>query len=172
VLDPWKPIIDAWLEADKDAPKKQRHTARRVYQRLIEEHGADVGESTVRRYVGAKKRERGVPLPEVMVPQHHRLGGEAEVDFGRVHFYLGPLLLIGWMFIMRLSASGKGFHRVYLHQAQEVFIDGHVRAFEQFGGIPARIRYDNLKPAVVRVLKGRNRTESDQFALLVTVQVS
>jgi len=166
VLDPWKPVIDAWLEADKDAPRKQRHTARRVHQRLVEEHGADVGESTVRRYVGAKKRERGVPLPEVMVPQHHRLGGEAEVDFGRVHFYLGSLLLIGWMFVMRLSASGKGFHRIYLHQAQEVFMDGHVRAFEQFGGVPERIRYDNLKPAVVRVLKGRNRTESDQFALL------
>lgn len=166
VLDPWKPIIDGWLEADKDAPKKQRHTATRIYQRLVEEHGADVGESTVRRYVGARKRERGVPIPEVMVPQHHCLGGEAEVDFGRVHFYLGPLLIIGWMFVMRLSASAKGFHRIYLHQAQEVFLDGHVRAFEYFGGVPERIRYDNLKTAVIKVLKGRNRKEADQFALL------
>ena len=59
---------------------------------------------------------------------------------------------------MRLSASGKGFHRVYLNQAQEAFFDGHVRAFEHFGGVPDRmIRYDNLKPAVVRVLKGRDR---------------
>jgi hypothetical protein len=124
VLDPWKPLINTWLEADKDAPKKQRHTATRVYQRLREEHGAEVGESTVRRYVAARKRERGLPVREVMVPQHHRLGAEAEVDFGRVHFYLGELLVIGWMFVMRLSASGKGFHRIYLHQAQEVFLDG------------------------------------------------
>ena len=56
---------------------------------------------------------------------------------------------------MRLSASGRGFHRIYLNQAQQVFLDGHVRAFERFGGVPTvRIRYDNLKPAVVRVLRG------------------
>ena len=58
------------------------------------------------------------------------------------------------MFVMRLSASGRGFHRVYLNQAQEAFLDGHVRAFEHFGGVPGRIRYDNLKPAVTRVLQG------------------
>ena len=166
VLDPCKPLINTWLEADKDAPKKQRHTATRVYQRLREEHGAEVGESTVRRYVAARKRERGLPVREVMVPQHHRLGAEAEVDFGRVHFYLGELLVIGWMFVMRLSASGKGFHRIYLHQAQEVFLDGHVRAFDYFGAVPERIRYDNLGSAVAKVLKGRNRKESDQFFLL------
>ena len=57
------------------------------------------------------------------------------------------------MFVMRLSASGRGFHRVYLNEAQEVFLDGHVRAFEHFGGVPGRIRYDNLKAAVAQVLK-------------------
>jgi len=68
------------------------------------------------------------------------------------------------MFVMRLSASGKGFHRIYLNQAQQVFLDGHVRAFEQFGGVPSlRIRYDNLKPAVVRVLRGRDRQETERF---------
>jgi len=165
-LGPWKAIVDGWLAADKDAPRKQRHTARRVYQRLVEEHGADVGESTVRRYVASVRERGGVPLPEVMVPQHHPLGAEAEVDFGQVSFYLRGLFVVGWMFVMRLSASGKGFHRIYLNEAQEVFIDGHVRAFEYFGGVPGRIRYDNLKPAVVRVLKGRNRTESERFVLL------
>jgi hypothetical protein len=67
------------------------------------------------------------------------------------------------MFVMRLSASGKGFHRVYFNQAQEVFLDGHVRAFAHFGGVPGRIRYDNLKPAVVRVMKGRGRIETERF---------
>ena len=164
VLGPWKATIDAWLEEDKKAPKKQRHTAHRIYERLVEECGADVAESTVRRYVGAVRAKGGVPLKEVTVPQHHPIGEEAEVDFGRVSFYLRGVLVIGWMFVMRLSASGKGFHRVYLSQAQEAFLDGHVRAFEHFGGVPDRmIRYDNLKPAVVQVLKGRDRKESDRF---------
>ena len=70
------------------------------------------------------------------------------------------------MFVMRLSASGKAFHRIYANEAQEVFIDGHVRAFEHFGGVPGRIRYDNLKPAVVRVLKGRDRKETERFVAM------
>lgn len=70
------------------------------------------------------------------------------------------------MFIMRLSASGRGYARAYLNEAQEVFLDGHVRGFEHFGGVPKRIRYDNLKAAVERVLKGRDRIESDRFIAL------
>lgn len=166
VLGPWKPIIDGWLAADALAPKKQRHTARRVWQRLVEEHGVVVGESTVRRYVAEAKGRSAVPLVEVKVPQTHPLGDEGEVDFGEVSFYLDELPVSGWMFVMRLSASGKGFHRIYANQAQEVFLDGHVQAFEHFGGVPGRVRYDNLKPAVTRVLKGRDRLESDRFIAL------
>ncbi len=167
VLDPWKPTIDGWLQADRDAPKKQRHTARRVWQRLVEEHGADVGESTVRRYVAEVRQRQPMVLREVTVPQHHPLGEEAEVDFGSISFYLNGLLTEGWMFVMRLSASGKGFHRIYLNQAQQVFLDGHVRAFQHFGGVPlGRIRYDNLKPAVIRVLRGRDRQETERFIAL------
>lgn len=61
---------------------------------------------------------------------------------------------------MRLSNSGRAFHAAFATQAQEAFLDGHVRAFTHFGGVPALLRYDNLKPAVVRVCKGRDRTES------------
>lgn len=166
LLDPWKPMIDGWLADDEEAPKKQRHTARRVYQRLIEEHGADIGESTVRRYVAEVKARRPVALAQVNVPQSHPAGEEAEVDFGQITFRLAGELVIGRMFVMRLSASGKAFHRIYANEAQEVFIDGHVRAFEHFGGVPARIRYDNLKPAVVRVLKGRDRKETERFVAM------
>jgi transposase len=165
-LGPWKAVIDKWLAEDATAPRKQRHTARRVWQRLVEEHGADVGESTVRRYVTAVRAAGGVPIPEVKVPQHHPLGAEAEVDFGQIAFWLDGILTDGWMFVMRLSASGKGFHRVYLNQAQQAFLDGHVRAFEHFGGVPGRVRYDNLKPAVARVLKGRDRDEAERFIAL------
>jgi transposase len=146
----WKSTIDTWLAEDESAPKKQRHTARRVFQRLVEEHDADVSESSVRRYVGSVKKSRALSLPDVCVPQTHPLGDEAEVDFGQVRFYLESAPVEAWMFVMRLSASGKGFHRVYFNQAQEVFLDGHVEAFGHFGGVPRRIRYDNLKPAVVR----------------------
>ncbi len=156
-LDRWKPLIDGWLEADRSAPRKQRHTARRVWQRLVEEHGAQVGESTVRRYVAEVRRRMEVPLGEVMVPQHHPLGEEAEVDFGTATVHLAGVPVDVSMFVMRLSASGRGYVRAYLNEAQEVFLDGHVRAFEHFGGVPRRIRYDNLKAAVVRVLKGRDR---------------
>ena len=166
LLDPWKPTIDGWLADDEGAPKKQRHTARRVYQRLVEEHGAEIGESTVRRYVAEAKGRRPVALTQVNVPQSHPAGEEAEVDFGQISFRLFGEQVIGRMFVMRLSASGKAFHRIYANEAQEVFIDGHVRAFEHFGGVPGRIRYDNLKPAVVRVLKGRDRKETERFVAM------
>ena len=165
-LDRWKPTIDGWLDADRSAPRKQRHTARRVWQRLIEEHGAQVGESTVRRYVAEVRRRQNVPLVEVMVPQRHPLGEEAEVDFGTASVVLAGVPVEVSMFVMRLSASGRGYTRAYLNECQEVFLDGHVRAFEHFGGVPNRIRYDNLKAAVERVLKGRDRVESDRFIAL------
>src|SRR6202011_987697 len=71
-----------------------------------------------------------------------------------------------WMFVMRLCCSGKAFHAAFTSQGQEAFLQGHVLAFAHFGGVPGRIRYDNLKPAVVRVLKGRDRTESERFTAL------
>jgi transposase len=166
VLGPWKATIEGWLEADRGAPPKQRHTARRVWQRLVEEHGVALGESTVRRYVAQARRRQAVPLVEVMVPQHHPLGGEAEVDFGSIHVYLAGVLTELPLFLMRLSASGAGFVRAYLNEAQAVFLDGHVRAFEHFGGVPDRLRYDNLKAAVTRVLKGRTRVEAERFVAL------
>ena len=165
-LDPWKPMIDGWLEADRSAPRKQRHTARRVWQRLADEHGAHVGESTVRRYVAEARRRMEVPLVEVMVPQHHPLGEEAEVDFGTASVYLAGVLVEVTMFVLRLSASGRSYARAYLNEGQEVFLDGHVRAFEHLGGVPKRIRYDNLKAAVERVLKGRDRIESERFVAM------
>ena len=118
------------------APKKQRHTARRIWQRLVDEHDAEVSESTVRHYVaegqGTARRSRPA---EVMVPQTHPLGLRGRGRLRRGQLLPRGELTSAWMFVMRLSASGKGFHRVYANQAQEAFIDGHVRAFEHFGGV-------------------------------------
>jgi hypothetical protein len=101
-----------------------------------------------------------------MVPQDHPLGDEAEVDFGTASVYLAGALTEVQLFIMRLSASGRAYPRAYLNEAQEVFLDGHVRAFAHFDGVPRRVRYDNLKSAVEKVLKGRGRVESDRFVAL------
>ena len=165
-IDPWKPIIEAWLEADKKAPRKQRHSARRVWQRLVEEHGADLSEPTVRRFVAEVRARQELPLAEVAVPQHHPLGEEAEVDFGTATVILAGAATEVQLFIMRLSASGRAYPAAYLNEGQEVFLDGHVQAFEHFIGVPARIRYDNLKAAVEKILRGRDRLESDRFVAL------
>jgi transposase len=165
-LGPWKARIDEILEADRSAPRKQRHSARRIWQRLVDEHGASVAESTVRAYVGERRRELLNLTRVVTVPQLHAAGEEAEVDFGELWCWLEGVLTKCWMFVMRLSASGKAVHRIYATQAQEAFFDGHVEAFAAYGGVPRRIRYDNLKPAVARVLKGRNREENERFVAL------
>jgi transposase len=166
VLGPWKPWIDSVLAADLSAPPKQRHTARRIWQRLAAEHGAIVAESTVRAYVGQRQREMANLAGAVTVAQLHEPGAEAEADFGECYVYLAGELTKCWMFVMRLSASGKACHRLYATQAQEAFLDGHVEAFKTFRGAVGRVRYDNLSPAVARVLKGRDREETERFIAL------
>jgi transposase len=165
-IDPWATVIDGWLLEDQDAPRKQRHTARRVWQRLVAEHGASVSEVTVSRYVARRRVELGLVHREVSIPQTHLAGAEGEVDFGEFYATIAGAWIKCWMFVMRLSHSGRAFHVAFGTQAQEAFLEGHVLAFEHFGGVPGRVRYDNLKPAVVRVLKGRDRTESERFTAL------
>jgi len=152
VLDAWKPLIGAWVTADEAVPKKQRHTGRRVWERLVAEHGAQVGESTVRKYVARLRRELGGGVVCVSVPQVHHPGVEAEVDFAELWVWLEGTLSKLWLFTMRLSASGRAFHAAFATQAQEAFFEGHVLGLQHLGGVPRRVRYDNLKPAVARIL--------------------
>ena len=170
VLDPVKPLIDAMLRQDLDAPRKQRHTALRVRERLLDEHQLVVAYSTVRDYVReARPRiaaEAGKQLAEVFVPQTHPAGAEAEVDFADLWIVWAGVKTKVFLFTLRLSYSGKAIHRAYATASQEAFLDGHRYAFEQLGGIPTvHIRYDNLKAAVSRVLTGRTRVESDRWVL-------
>ncbi len=165
-LGPYKEIVRGWLVADQGVPRKQRHTARRVWQRLVDEHDAVVGESTVRAYVAVVRGELADGAREVTIPQTHVAGDEAEVDFGEFYAWVAGVWVRLWMFCMRLSCSGRGFHVVFAHQAQEAFLEGHVGAFDHFGGVPGRVRYDNLKPAVAKVLTGRDRTETERFVAL------
>jgi len=101
-----------------------------------------------------------------MVPQTHGLGVEAEVDFGEFYVWLCGEWTRLWLFVMRLSASGKAFHRVFGNECGESFYEGHNLAFDYFGGVPATIRYDNLKAAVIKVLLGRERWENPKFVAL------
>lgn len=156
--------VRGWLVADKEVPRKQRHTARRVWQRLVEEEGVDVAESSVRTLVAELRRDIFDQSLDVKVPQTHAPAKEAEVDFGEFYARIGGAWLKLWMFILRLSHSGKAVHIAYANQAQESFLDGHVQAFDRLGGVPTgMIRYDNLTPAVVRVLLGRERDENPRF---------
>src|SRR4051794_10060933 len=168
-LDPVKPLIDAMLREDLTAPRKQRHTARRILARLVDEHGhADLKYPTVRDYVARRRAEialeAGNPAVEAMVPQSHEPGAEAEVDFAELYVDLAGCRTKVFLFTLRLSYSGRAVHRVFASQGQEAFLEGHIHAFERLGGVPwERIRYDNLKAAVSRVLFGRDREESDRW---------
>ncbi len=170
-LEPLKKLIDAMLQVDLDAPRKQRHTARRVLARLVDEHGvSDVSYSTVRDYVALRRPQiaaaAGRGMETAFVLQTHLPAAEAEVDFGDVWIRLAGVMTKCFLFTLRLSYSGKAVHRVFASQGQEAFIEGHLHAFAVLGGVPTgKIRYDNLRSAVSRVLMGRNRTESDRWVL-------
>ncbi len=167
VLGPYVATIRRWLVEDLTAPRKQRHTARRVWQRLLEEEGAVVAESSVRNLVAELRVEVGGGRAQVMVPQTHPPAEEAEVDFGEFQAVIAGMLMKLFMFCLRLSHSGKAVHVAYANQSQESFLDGHVRAFQALGGVPVgMIRYDNLTAAVIRVALGRERLENPRFVAL------
>ena len=151
-IDRYAGLIDGWLLADREVPRKQRHTARRVWLRLVAEHGAGLAEVTVSRYVARRRAELSLDHIEVAVPQAHLPGAEAEVDFGEFHAAVAGVMVKLWMFVMRLSHSGRAFHVAFATQAQEAFLEGHVLAFEYFGAVPGRIRYEYVPRNIFRVL--------------------
>jgi transposase len=171
VLDAVAGLIDVMLREDLDAPRKQRHTSRRIWQRLRDEHDAAVSYSYVCQYSGARRAEIDAEARAAagsaagFVPQAKEPGAEAEVDFGAVSIEVAGDVAACHLFAYRLSFSGKGVHRVYASQAQEAFLEGHVTAFEVTGGVPWRhIRYDNLSPAVSQVMCGRSRAETARWS--------
>ncbi|MEV4283694.1 IS21 family transposase [Actinoplanes xinjiangensis] len=169
-LDPFKPAIDDILRADLDAPRKQRHTVRRIYHRLLDEHGmADVSYQVVRTYVADRKpkirAESGRGPIKVFFPQTHRPGAEAEVDFGEVVINLRGEPVTCMLFSFRMSFSGKAIHRVFASGGQEAFFEGHVHALQRLGGVPTgKVRYDNLRSSVAKVLGfSRQRIETQRW---------
>jgi len=163
VLGPYLKIIDQWLEDDKQRPKKQRHTAVRVYHRLKAEQDFQGAETTVRRYVREAKLRLGVSCPQVFIPCDPHVGVEAEVDWGRCHAIIGGEQTVLKVFCMRSKYSGKHFVRCYPCERQQALFDGHIHAFAFFGGVFPVLIYDNLTTAVQRVLRGKKRVLQESY---------
>jgi transposase len=159
VMGPFLPVIEKWIFQDRNQPKKQQHTARRIYVRLVKEHGFTGGERTVRKHVSRLRQN----FNEVSIPLEFDAGADAQGDWGEALIYLDGKPLTAQVFCMKLSYSGKPFVMAFPTQRQEAFFEGQRRAFEWFEGVPARVSYDNLTTAVLKVLRGRNRIEQDAF---------
>jgi transposase len=155
------PIIHQILEADRQSPKKQRHTAKRIFERLRDEHGFQGGKTAVKGAVRDWKQSH----QEVFLPLSHP-PGEAQVDFGEATVKLNGFERKVALFVMTLPYSGAIFIQAFPRECTETFLEGHRRAFEYFGGVPWRISYDNSAIAVIEVLRGRERKLTQEFLRL------
>jgi transposase len=164
VIGPLRPFIDAILEADRKAPRKQRHTAHRIFERIRSEQPEyKVAEVTVRQYVRERKRELGWSTRVTCVPQSYAPGQEGQVDWYEAWAELSGAPVKLQVFSLRGMASGAAFHRAYQHATQQAFLEAHEHAFHYFGGVFRLLRYDNLKSAVKKILRGHRREETTRF---------
>jgi transposase len=160
-LDPFVPVIDQILEKDKARPKKQRHTAKRIFERLRDEHGFAGGITIVTDYV----RERTRRTREVFVPLAHA-PGHAQVDFGEALGVIGGVVRKLHYFAMALPHSDAFFLKAYPAETTEAFCDGHVSAFAFFGDVPLSMLYNNTTIAVARILEDGTRQCTRTFSEL------
>jgi transposase len=160
-LGPWLGVIDAILDDDKQRPVKQRHTAKRIFERLKEEHGFTGGYTIVKDYV------RSVELHsrEMFIPLTHA-PGEAQADFGEALVVVAGVEQKAHYLAMDLPHSDDCFVAAFPAETTEAFLEGHVRAFAYFGAVPTRILYDNTKIAVARILGGEERQKTRAFSEL------
>ncbi len=154
-------MIDAILEDDRQRSAKQRHTAKRIFDRLREEHGFKGGYTIVKDYVRmATLRGR-----EMFVPLTHS-AGEAQVDFGEALAVIAGVERKAHYLVMDLPHSDECFVVAFPAETTEAFLEGHVRAFAYFGGVPTRILSDNTKIAVAKILGGTERQRTRAFSEL------
>ena len=164
VMRPLITFIDAILEADRTAPRKQRHTAHRIWQRILAEMPErKVAEVTIRQYVRERKRELGWSARATCVPQSYQPGQEGQVDWYEAWAELNGEPVLLQVFAMRSMASGAAFHRAYHRATQQAFLEAHEHAFQYFQGVFRLLRYDNLKAAVKKILRGFRREETARF---------
>lgn len=163
-LGPVKEAIDRMLESDRQAPRKQRHTAHGIWTRLRQEYpDRPVAEATVRRYVQRRKQDLGLGGREVFVPQSYGWGQEGQVDWFEAVAKLDGEPRKLQFFAMRSMASGDAFHRAYTNSMQQALLEGHEFAFDYFGGVFGTLRYDNMTSVVKKILRGHQRVETDRI---------
>ena len=154
-------FIDQILEVDRKAPRKQRHTAHRIWERIrIELPECRICERTVRLYVHERKIALGLAFHETFVPQSYQWGVEAQVDWYEAYADLSSERTKLQVFSMRSMASGAAFHCAFLHATQQAFLEAHELAFAFFCGVFHKLRYDNLTSAVKKILRGYRREET------------
>ena len=156
-LDPYRGVIDRILEEDVSVPKKQRHTAKRIFERLRDEYGFGGQYTIVKDYV----RERRRQTREMFVPLSHS-PGHAQCDFGQARVVIDGVEQKAHYFVLDLPHSDGCFVKAYPAETTEAFLDGHVSAFGFLGGVPRSILYDNTRLAVVRIL-GDGRRKRTRF---------
>ena len=159
VLGPHIPIIKQWLEEDRSRPVKQRHTAKRIYDRLRDEHGFTGSERAVRREVSILREK----IPDSHVPQTYEPAEGATFDFGEAEVVVDGCKTRVHLAGMRLDYSSKFFVCALPTERREALFESHIGGFTYLEGIPRRIRYDNMKVAVQKILKGRNREEQSSW---------
>jgi len=160
-LDPFTGIIDAILAGDEARPRKQRHTSKRIFERLRDEHAYSGGITIVKDYVLARRlRHR-----EVFVPLRHD-PGHAQADFGEAVAEIAGVERKIHFFAVDLPHSDACFVQAYPAETAEAFCDGHNAAFAYFGGVPKSILYDNTKLAVARILGDGTRQRTRVFSEL------
>src|SRR4249920_2956101 len=160
-LDGFTATIDQILMVDRSAPSKQRHTAKRIHERLRAEHGFAGGYTIVKDYL----REQHARTQEVFVPLAHP-PGHAQADFGEAVAVIGGVRQKIHFFCLDLPHSDAGFVKAYPAERIEAFLDGHNAAFAFLGGVPQSILYDNTKLAVGRILGDGTRQRTRAFAEL------
>ena len=162
-LDGFTGIIDQILEADKQVHKKQHHTSKRIFERLRDEHGFEGGITIVSDYIFVvRQRQR-----EMFIPLSHP-PGHAQADFGEAFAVIGGVECKIHFLVVDLPHSDACFVKAYPGETTEAFCDGHVSAFEFFGGVPASVLYDNTRIAVARILGDGKRKRTRVFSELVS----
>ena len=162
-LEPYTGVIDRILEDDLRRPRKQRHTAKRIFERLGDEYGFDGGYTTVKDYVREHRRQ----TREMFVPLSHA-PGQTQCDFGEALVVIGGVEQKAHCFVIDLPHSDGCFVKAYPAETTEAFLDGHVSAFAFLGGVPQSILYDNTKLAVATILgdgrRQRTRAGADSYS--------
>lgn len=152
------PIIDQWLKDD------QKHTAARIFQRLKNEYDFKESDSNIRKIVAKRRKKR----QEVIIPLEFQFGHQFQCDWGEADIILQGQTQRVYLFCLQLSARRMRFVREDTHERQESLLDGFVRGFEFFGGVPTEGLFDNLKSAALKILEGQERLEQESFLALQT----